>query len=956
MVKKKKKHVHVRPSFLWLAALVGLSGNVAIDTALKAQVALPYPYQLNFTVMDDGDSGFSTNGGTPVAHAKSYKRDFTHLLSADTDTSATWTFTNLNADTYNIYATWTPFGTNNATALYNVSTESDGLIVSQPALTADQRNVPNDAAYDSMGWEKIGTITMNAGTLRITLIGGNTLTIADGLALQPVSQTVESSASSAASSGGAVIEYYCNGVWQSTPCDGSTGGGVEGPWDGPMDGPASSLPSGGIGGTGGFPVYCGDSLLQTGEACDDGNKKAGDGCSASCTSERCGDGVVTPSLGEECDATASNCLNCKWLYCGDTILTAALGEDCDDGNVRRGDGCSENCRREVATSSTASFSPPASSSRSSSSSATPILPSSASTLSSSRSSVTVLPSSSARSSSSAQQPTSQPSNGSAMLTIRELDIGANEIVLPGQKGILLKRFEVETRSDTNVQLVLMIFGGDMLWNSQNSSGALKMQNYSLYMDTNGDGTAETLFNAKQKADGPAAVSFTNNRTFVGGTKTLFEMRADMLSPVSNIQLGYSFMNIAQPVTALNTANGLALSGMSKNGVCPVSSCSMQLITLPPKKINVAQQGALYITKSATPVPSHQILGGALSDILFRAQLRAERETISVSKMAFFIPGNGFSGIDHLQVFASGYTGVVGYAQKTKCPSVSNSAFCVTFNPALSVLPGTPMELSVKAQLKSDEQGAVSGQEIGISLDPGFPGVVEARGVTSQNLLTISNGDSVDQGEFFIGTPTPGIHQAVTSTIHTILLQRFSKVENASWEVDGTAIPSGVAPIGHFRFFAPYNGNTKNGLNKATITDLIFTVNLANIQMNPNSFKLYNRADTTTKTPCSVLDYTEGASTFHVACWNMADGAVNTILPPSSSSVLVLEGEVTDTDTAFFGRSTLQVSLDSFTDATLKGVSSESSHIRWLDGDSGTSQEFFWIEQQESVIRSTAYSN
>lgn len=64
--------------------------------------------------------------------------------------------------------------------------------------------------------------------------------------------------------------------------------------------------------------FCGDGVLDAGEACDDGNIIDGDGCSASCTVEAfCGDGKLDP------------------------------GEQCDDGNTLNGDGCSAVCTVET---------------------------------------------------------------------------------------------------------------------------------------------------------------------------------------------------------------------------------------------------------------------------------------------------------------------------------------------------------------------------------------------------------------------------------------------------------------------------------------------------------------------------------------------------------------------------------------------------------------------------------
>jgi cysteine-rich repeat protein len=64
---------------------------------------------------------------------------------------------------------------------------------------------------------------------------------------------------------------------------------------------------------------CGNGALEEGEACDDGNTHAGDGCSATCTIE------VLP-------------------VCGNGIVEA--GEECDDGNTHGGDGCSATCKCE----------------------------------------------------------------------------------------------------------------------------------------------------------------------------------------------------------------------------------------------------------------------------------------------------------------------------------------------------------------------------------------------------------------------------------------------------------------------------------------------------------------------------------------------------------------------------------------------------------------------------------
>lgn len=68
-----------------------------------------------------------------------------------------------------------------------------------------------------------------------------------------------------------------------------------------------------------IPVGCGNGLRDPDEACDDGNRESGDGCSSDCrSSELCGDREPNPFLGEECD----------------------------DGNLINHDGCSSTCLEE----------------------------------------------------------------------------------------------------------------------------------------------------------------------------------------------------------------------------------------------------------------------------------------------------------------------------------------------------------------------------------------------------------------------------------------------------------------------------------------------------------------------------------------------------------------------------------------------------------------------------------
>jgi len=131
------------------------------------------------------------------------------------------------------------------------------------------------------------------------------------------------------------------------------------------------------------PNVCGNSKIDTSEACDDGNMNGGDGCSSICATEAgwtcptagspcvrantCGNGAVDTAEGCDdgntipgdcCDATCQLEPNCvcsipspapnpphqvcvSTVVCGDGVV--AGNEACDDSNTTSGDGCNENC-------------------------------------------------------------------------------------------------------------------------------------------------------------------------------------------------------------------------------------------------------------------------------------------------------------------------------------------------------------------------------------------------------------------------------------------------------------------------------------------------------------------------------------------------------------------------------------------------------------------------------------
>lgn len=100
-------------------------------------------------------------------------------------------------------------------------------------------------------------------------------------------------------------------------------------------------------------AMCGNSEVEYGEICDDGDNNGNYGyCNVECSgmSPYCGDNLIQDLFGEICDDGASNGLygwcnsDCsgEGEHCGDGIIQ--INEICDDGNDLPTDGCSNDCK------------------------------------------------------------------------------------------------------------------------------------------------------------------------------------------------------------------------------------------------------------------------------------------------------------------------------------------------------------------------------------------------------------------------------------------------------------------------------------------------------------------------------------------------------------------------------------------------------------------------------------
>lgn len=720
-------------------------------------------------------------------------------------------------------------------------------------------------------------------------------------------------------------------------------------------------------------VHCGDTITQPQEQCDDGNRRPGDGCSASCTRESCGDGVV--SVGEFCDngtdngkpfgdGTAGCSQTCRVDYCGDKTKQEYLGEQCDDGNVNSDDGCTASCKIPACNDGLdndndgkADVLDPHCYSRNDETEHSDVF--SASTSSSSISSIA----------SSAQS--SVVSN--AVLNISIKNTATVNTAMKNEKNINLLRFEAKAGEAEDVLLKKLVF-------SAQTGSLLNGQNYTLWVDTDKDGSVDTIL---QKAVSTAAKQVRFNALAGSGyilaknEPTIFEVHTDIAASLTTNNLQLKFDTLSEYVDAREADNGSFLIGIRTNGVCQFAPCEINVTTGASTLWSLMNQGNLFVSQDATPIRSHQLLGGTLSETILRVQFRSELEDIEVTDLQITSMGNSATSIERLELYKEGETtafatATIGGCGTAQVPLTHNGKAVQTFcadmeNRQFVITKGTEVDILVRPRMKADEQGAVSGQDIQFFLS-GTPvsdnatgrGAIRARGSASFSNLVANNGNAVAEGEVFIGTSTPKANTDIVGNRHEVALSRITTIMNANPDADGTAIPTGVSPIGQFKFTAAINANSLNGINKATLTGVIFNVVATNVKLgtgdqsalSTSDFFFYNKADSTAKSKCTASVIAASGS-FLVFCSNLDDSSVDMALNAGQSATFVLEADVQTPKISASAPSTLQVSLQDFSDIAKTTFARTSSHLVWADQDTAKTS-FTWIDYPETTVTSTKY--
>ncbi len=579
---------------------------------------------------------------------------------------------------------------------------------------------------------------------------------------------------------------------------------------------------------------------------------------------------------------------------------------------------------------------------------------------------------------------------SPTLTVALKSLGTTDTAVRNTKNLTLNRFEVRAGESDDIRVTRFTFDTvDGTGNDFGSGSLNNAQNYTLWVDTDGDSAVDT---ALHSGVAPASSKIAFNKLKNGGyviekeKSVIFEVHADIVSNLTNndLSLGFSIGD-TDYVEAQEEDTGSSLSGIKTDSTCS-STCDITVTTAVSKNYVLVDQGNLYVSADTTPIRNRQLLGGALGDPVIRVQFRAEYEDVDVTDLQINSSGSTATSIDRLELYKDGASTAFATATVGACGSddtlgnnpdggtsnTSTTAFCAQMESRQLVVPkGQEVDVLIRPRMKTDVEGATS-ETIALFLNKQAvannttgSGAVRARGDQSSNTLTANSGDSTANGEIFIGrTSATATNAHIVGTKHVSVLSKIQSITNANPDANGTNVPTGIRDIGQFKIAAYPNSNSQNGLNKVTLSGVIFNVNATNVALDTTAFKFFNKANASVTSSCSAIN-TSGTAiggsqsgSFLVACNSLLSSTVDTAIDPGTDATFVLQGNITNADVVGANTSTLQVSLQNFSQLSYTTYGAATSHFAWVDKDNAaaTTARFYWVEYPETSVNSTSYQS
>ncbi len=585
----------------------------------------------------------------------------------------------------------------------------------------------------------------------------------------------------------------------------------------------------------------------------------------------------------------------------------------------------------------------------------------------------------------------------ATLTLAIKSIGSSDVAVKNSKNINLLRFEARAGEAKDILLTKFIF------DSGTGATSLKNgQNYTLWVDTDGDGKVDTVLEKGQTAQSNKVTfsQLTGGGFVIPKEKTVvFETHSDISASLTNNDLLLAFSTANTFVEAETVDRGSSLSGIRVDGslIGGATSNDITVTTVTSLRWLLVDQGDLFVSLDTTPVRSRQLLGGTLGETILRLNFHAENEDIDVTDVQLNTSGSVAPSLDRLELYKEGATTAFGSATiggcgSDKTRSVNNGqgnsptkAFCLKMqNRSLVVPKGADLKVLVKPLIKTDVDGAVSGSGIQVYVvrDPASDnstgsGAIRARGDQSSNTLVVNDGDASGEGEVFIGTKTAAANANVVGSRNLTILSKIATIANANPDANGSSVSAGQSNIGQFKISAASHGNSKNGLNKVLLSGVVFNINATNVGMDTALFKFYNKGNSTVTRACTAYNpgnstaiqtgTTTASGSFVVFCNQLANTSVslvNSTIDAGSDQTFVLQAQIVMPKISSTSTSTLQVSIVNFDSLsnTAFGVAATQSHFDWVDSDNSTisagnstSARFLWVEYPETVVKSTSYS-
>lgn len=579
----------------------------------------------------------------------------------------------------------------------------------------------------------------------------------------------------------------------------------------------------------------------------------------------------------------------------------------------------------------------------------------------------------------------------ANLTIGVKNIGASDTSVKNVKNLNIFRFEARAGEAKDVLLTKVAFAA-------NSGSLLNGQNYTLWVDTNGDQTVDTVLQSGVTSQS-STITFSkivNGGFVVAKEKTIiFEVHTDIAaSLVENSNRNWLAIRFdtssSSYIEAQDYVRGSSLSGINTNGTCS-TTCDITVsdaVAANSKAFLLVSQGDLFVINDTVSVKNHQLLGGTVSDEVFRLQFTAKNEAIDVYALQLSVSGSLATTVNSLELWFTTGTSAFATATTSGCGSdetfssagnngAGNSkTFCAKMQSSqLIVGKNSDVKVLVKANMKDDLSGATPGEQIQLLIDhtrafnnATGSGAVRARGRDSSNDLIANDGDSVSDGEVFIGVSTPtASNTLVRGVTHYSVLSKIASIVNAFPDT-GTTLSTGIVNLGMFKISAANNVNAQNGYNKVVMSGVIFNVIANNININATSFVFFNNTNPTVTSACTARNTSGGLNTnvasgsFLVDCNGLPASSVNVTVDPGTDLTFVLQGNVTNNDVTPAASSTLLVSIQNLSSIgyTALGYGSSSStlsHFQWRDKDDSTSTTatFNWVEFPDTYVNSKSFS-